>query len=165
MTRSDLRAETLTLSKLAAKLGLFDATMMVMGGIVGAGIFINPYVVALQLHTPLLILGAWILGGVVAMLGAFVYAELAARRPRTSRRIAAAIDVLRCRRRSPTRLSRTAPPNLALVKIAASLGRMTRGRDRHSRLVSSAACSDSAELCSSCSERPPTRMSIAMPCM
>ena len=55
--------------------------MMVMGGIVGAGIFINPYVVAQQLHTPLLILGVWIAGGVVAMLGAFVYAELAARRP------------------------------------------------------------------------------------
>ena len=66
---------------LLRQVGLFDATMMVMGGIVGAGIFINPYVVALQLHTPMLILGAWTLGGVVAMLGAFVYAELAARRP------------------------------------------------------------------------------------
>src|ERR1700741_1903768 len=55
--------------------------MLVMGGIVGAGIFINPYVVAQQIHTPLLILGVWILGGIVAMLGAFVYAELAARRP------------------------------------------------------------------------------------
>ena len=55
--------------------------MIVMGGIVGAGIFINPYVVALQLHTPFLILGVWIAGGVLALLGAFVYAELAARRP------------------------------------------------------------------------------------
>lgn len=55
--------------------------MIVMGGIIGAGIFINPYVVAQQVHTPLLILGVWIAGGVVAMLGAFVYAELAARRP------------------------------------------------------------------------------------
>ena len=55
--------------------------MIVMGGIVGAGIFINPYVVAQQVHTPLLILGVWIFGGVLAMLGAFVYAELAARRP------------------------------------------------------------------------------------
>jgi APA family basic amino acid/polyamine antiporter len=55
--------------------------MIVMGGIVGAGIFINPYVVAQQVHTPLLILGAWVLGGIIAILGAFVYAELAARRP------------------------------------------------------------------------------------
>jgi APA family basic amino acid/polyamine antiporter len=67
--------------RLLRQVGLFDATMIVMGGIVGAGIFINPYVVAQQVHTPLLILGVWIAGGVVAMLGAFVYAELAARRP------------------------------------------------------------------------------------
>ena len=55
--------------------------MIVMGGIVGAGIFINPYVVAQQVHTPLMILGVWIIGGIVAILGAFVYAELAALRP------------------------------------------------------------------------------------
>src|SRR5579883_2687795 len=66
---------------LAKRLGLFDATMLVMGGIVGSGIFINPYVVAQQVRTPGLILGAWIAGGAVALLGAFVYAELAARRP------------------------------------------------------------------------------------
>jgi APA family basic amino acid/polyamine antiporter len=55
--------------------------MIVMGGIVGSGIFINPYVVARQVHTPALILGAWLAGGIVALAGAFVYAELAARRP------------------------------------------------------------------------------------
>ena len=70
-----------TSTGLLRQVGLFDATMIVMGGIVGAGIFINPYVVAQQVHTPLMILGVWIIGGVVAMLGAFVYAELAARRP------------------------------------------------------------------------------------
>jgi len=62
-------------------LGSFDATMIVMGGIVGAGIFINPYVVAQRLHTPVLILAVWTAGGVVALLGAFIYAELAARMP------------------------------------------------------------------------------------
>lgn len=55
--------------------------MIVMGGIVGSGIFINPYVVARQVHTPALILGVWLAGGIVALAGAFVYAELAARRP------------------------------------------------------------------------------------
>src|SRR4051794_39407113 len=60
---------------------MFDATMIVMGGIVGSGIFINPYVVALQVHTPALILGAWAAGGVLAMLGAFIWAELATRLP------------------------------------------------------------------------------------
>ena len=66
---------------LARRLGLFDATMIVMGGIIGAGIFVNPSVVARQVHTPALVLGAWIIGGAIALIGAFVYAELAARRP------------------------------------------------------------------------------------
>ena len=66
---------------LARRLGLFVATMIVMGGIVGSGIFRNPHAVALQVHTPFLILGAWLAGGAVALAGAFVYAELAARRP------------------------------------------------------------------------------------
>ena len=55
--------------------------MIVMGGIVGSGIFINPYVVAQQVHTPLLILGAWLAGGALAMAGAFIWAELATRMP------------------------------------------------------------------------------------
>ncbi|MBV9609709.1 MAG: amino acid permease, partial [Acidobacteria bacterium] len=55
--------------------------MVVMGGIVGSGIFINPYVVARQVHTPALIMGAWLFGGVIALLGAFIWAELAATLP------------------------------------------------------------------------------------
>src|SRR6266571_7334016 len=50
--------------------------MIVMGGIIGAGIFTNPYVVAQQVHTPFLILGAWAVGGLIALAGAFIYAEL-----------------------------------------------------------------------------------------
>jgi basic amino acid/polyamine antiporter, APA family len=69
------------MTALARRLGPFDATMIVMGGIIGSGIFINPYVVARQVHTPALIIGAWAAGGVIALLGAFVYAELAALRP------------------------------------------------------------------------------------
>jgi APA family basic amino acid/polyamine antiporter len=66
---------------LARRLGPFDATMIVMGGIIGAGIFVNPSVVARQVHTPVLVLGAWVIGGVIALIGAFVYAELAVLRP------------------------------------------------------------------------------------
>ena len=66
---------------MARQLGLFDAIMLVMGGIVGAGIFMNPYVVAQQVHTPALILGAWIFGGILAVGGAFIWAELAATMP------------------------------------------------------------------------------------
>ncbi|HEX5736165.1 MAG TPA: amino acid permease [Blastocatellia bacterium] len=68
-------------SSLARRLGLFDATMIVMGGIIGSGIFLNPSEVAREVNTAPVILGAWAAGGVIALLGAFVYAELAARRP------------------------------------------------------------------------------------
>ena len=50
--------------------------MIVMGGIIGAGIFKTPEVVAQRVHTPLLILGAWAVGGLIALAGAFIYAEL-----------------------------------------------------------------------------------------
>ena len=62
---------------LARRLGLFDTTMLVMGGIIGSGIFINPYVVARAVPSPVLILGAWAFGGLIALAGAFIYAELA----------------------------------------------------------------------------------------
>jgi APA family basic amino acid/polyamine antiporter len=68
---------------LLRRLGPFDATMLVMGGIVGAGIFVNPAEVARSVHAPGLIVGAWIAGGLVALAGALVYAELAVRRPET----------------------------------------------------------------------------------
>ena len=63
-------------------LGPFDATMVVIGGIIGSGIFINPTYVARALDTPWLVLGAWGVGGAVALVGAFAYAELGARLPR-----------------------------------------------------------------------------------
>src|SRR3982751_3032202 len=66
---------------LARRLGAFDATMLVMGGIIGSGIFVTPAEVARHVGTPLLIVGVWALGGVIALAASFVYAELAARRP------------------------------------------------------------------------------------
>jgi APA family basic amino acid/polyamine antiporter len=68
-------------TQLSRQLGLFGTTMAVMGGIIGSGIFINPYIVAQRVHTSALILGAWIAGGLIALAGAFIYAELAARLP------------------------------------------------------------------------------------
>lgn len=65
----------------ARRLGAFDGTMLVMGGIVGAGIFLNPSVVAQRVGTPALTVGVWVLGGVIALVGAFCFAELGSNRP------------------------------------------------------------------------------------
>ena len=72
-----------TVPSLSRQIGLFDATMVVMGGIIGSGIFLNPAVVARALPTPTLMIAAWLTGGVIAICGAFIYAELAARIPVT----------------------------------------------------------------------------------
>lgn len=68
--------------ELARKLTLFDAAMIVVSGIIGSGIFINPYVVAERVGTPFLILAVWLAGGAIALAGAFVFAELATVVPR-----------------------------------------------------------------------------------
>jgi APA family basic amino acid/polyamine antiporter len=68
---------------LRVAIGLPSAVLLVMGGIIGVGIFANPSIVAHAVHSSSLVLIAWSLGGAVALLGAFVYAELAARFPTT----------------------------------------------------------------------------------
>jgi APA family basic amino acid/polyamine antiporter len=50
--------------------------MVVVGGIIGAGIFINPYIVAQRLDSPALVMAAWVAGGIVALAGALTFAEL-----------------------------------------------------------------------------------------
>jgi APA family basic amino acid/polyamine antiporter len=65
----------------ARRLGLFDMTMLVMGSVIGVGIFKTPHDVAALAGGPLLVLGAWALGGCVALAGSLVYAELTRRRP------------------------------------------------------------------------------------
>jgi len=64
-----------------ARLGTFSGTMLVVGGIIGSGIFLSPAVVAQRVGTSALTLAAWGLGALVAIIGGFVYAELGARRP------------------------------------------------------------------------------------
>jgi len=54
--------------------------MAVVGGIIGSGIFLNPSIVA-QRVPPAQVIPVWALGGVIALLGAFCYAELGQRRP------------------------------------------------------------------------------------
>ncbi|HYB96889.1 MAG TPA: amino acid permease [Vicinamibacterales bacterium] len=62
-------------------LGPFDATMIVIGGIIGSGIFINPYIVAQRLDSSALVIGAWVAGAAIAVIGALAYAELGAMLP------------------------------------------------------------------------------------
>jgi basic amino acid/polyamine antiporter, APA family len=65
----------------ARRIGPFSATMMVVGGIIGSGIFLNPALVAERVRTAELTLAVWVLGGAIAMAGALIFAELGARRP------------------------------------------------------------------------------------
>src|SRR5258706_15596960 len=58
------------------RLGLFATAMLVMGGIVGSGIFMNPHVVAKDAPSSVAILAAWLLGGAVALAGGVVWAGL-----------------------------------------------------------------------------------------
>lgn len=67
--------------KLLRLLGVRDAALIVMGGIIGSGIFMNPSVVARFVGSASLAMIVWIAGGVIALLGAGIFAELAARRP------------------------------------------------------------------------------------
>jgi APA family basic amino acid/polyamine antiporter len=70
-----------TAPSLARKLGLFDITMLVMGSVIGAGIFVVPHDVAELVRLPWLVLAAWAVGGLVTLSGSLVYAELSRRRP------------------------------------------------------------------------------------
>jgi basic amino acid/polyamine antiporter, APA family len=63
------------------ELGLFDTTVVVVGAVIGVGIFVNPANVARIVPDERLMLLAWILGGALAMLGGFAYAELGSRLP------------------------------------------------------------------------------------
>src|SRR6187551_3662207 len=55
--------------------------MIVIGGIIGSGIFINPYIVAQRLSSAELVIGAWVAGAAIALIGALAYAELGAMFP------------------------------------------------------------------------------------
>src|SRR5688500_9564300 len=63
-------------------LGLLHVAAVVVGAIVGVGIFFTPSSLARTLPGPSWVLGIWLLGGIVSVAGALVYAELGARFPR-----------------------------------------------------------------------------------
>ncbi|HUY90257.1 MAG TPA: amino acid permease [Pirellulales bacterium] len=69
------------LDKLPRVLGPFDAMTVVVGGIIGSGIFLKPAYVAGQLHHFGLIIGVWIVMGLITLCGCLALAELAAMLP------------------------------------------------------------------------------------
>src|SRR6266566_1614559 len=63
-------------------LGLFDATMVVVGSMIGSGIFIVSAGMARQLGSPGWLLAAWLITGILTVTAALSYGELAAMMPR-----------------------------------------------------------------------------------
>jgi APA family basic amino acid/polyamine antiporter len=67
--------------ELKRSLGLTSAIAIVVGGVIGSGIFLKPYDIACSLPGPAWVFGCWIGLGVVCLFGAFAYAELGALLP------------------------------------------------------------------------------------
>jgi APA family basic amino acid/polyamine antiporter len=68
-------------SQLVAGLGLLDSTFIVVGIVVGSGVFLSTGIMARDLPSPLLIMVAWAMGGGFAVIGALTFAELGAAMP------------------------------------------------------------------------------------
>src|SRR5512136_3439787 len=62
-------------------LSLWDVVMIVIGGVVGSGIFLSPSEIAAAVPAPLLMLAVWVVGGLFSFFGAVSFAELGAAMP------------------------------------------------------------------------------------
>ena len=67
--------------ELVKGLGLFDSTMIVAGSMIGSGIFIVSADIVHQVQSPALLLSVWVVAGVMTLIGALSYGELAAAMP------------------------------------------------------------------------------------
>ena len=66
----------------SCELGLMEASTLVIGSMIGSGIFIAPSLMAGYLQSPLLLIALWVIGGIFTLCGALSYAELAAAMPK-----------------------------------------------------------------------------------
>ncbi|MDR3717720.1 MAG: amino acid permease [Bryobacteraceae bacterium] len=62
-------------------MGVWTAVSLVVGTVIGSGIFIVPKTMILQMGSPLLVLAVWVFGGILSLAGALTYAELASMMP------------------------------------------------------------------------------------
>ena len=69
-------------SELARGLNVWDTTLVVLGLVLGGGIFLTPSSIAAALPSSRAILAVWIVGGVLSIVGGLVYAEMGAMIPR-----------------------------------------------------------------------------------
>src|SRR3954453_7364837 len=67
---------------LERRLGVFSATTLIVGSMIGSGIFIAPSIMAGLVATPGVYLGLWLIGGALTLLGALAYGELCAMMPK-----------------------------------------------------------------------------------
>jgi APA family basic amino acid/polyamine antiporter len=67
--------------RLVRGLSAFDTTALVVGTVIGTGVFLKAAVMAQQVRTPLLVLAAWVAAGLLSLAGALAYAELGAMLP------------------------------------------------------------------------------------
>jgi APA family basic amino acid/polyamine antiporter len=67
---------------LERRLGVFSATTLIVGSMIGSGIFIAPSIMAGLIATPGIYLGLWLIGGALTLLGALAYGELCAMMPK-----------------------------------------------------------------------------------
>jgi APA family basic amino acid/polyamine antiporter len=79
---SDWETHTHQDQELVKGLGLTSATMLVMGSMIGSGIFIVSSEIAREVNSPALLIGAWLITGFMTIVGALSYGELAAMMPR-----------------------------------------------------------------------------------
>lgn len=77
-------------------LGLLEATTLIVGSVIGSGIFVAPSIMAGYIQTPGLLMGLWVVGGILTLFGALAYPR-SARGPSSS---ASAATRSRPRRRS-----------------------------------------------------------------
>ena len=64
-------------------LSLMDSVMLMVGGIIGSGIFLTAGQIATAVHKPLYFLGVWFVGGLISLLACFAFAEMAAMYPQS----------------------------------------------------------------------------------
>ena len=70
-------------TSLTQKIGFWSATAIIIGSIIGSGVFMKPASMAGQLGSPIWLTIVWIIAGLFSLFGALIYAELGAMMPET----------------------------------------------------------------------------------